>query len=154
MATTLKQLEQGSSVTLMTTELNSLANGSSIVSSVGGTSGAFTNTVGTANWDGYVRGKIELYLASLSPSGGAYCSLWFIKTVDGTNYEDGASSTPYRTPDVVFPIGSTASTAYRVIREILVPVGTFKLVLQNSTGASLASSSNTVKIVLSTDEGV
>src|SRR4051812_40304985 len=115
MATTLEMIEQGTAVTLLTTELNSLANNT--MSAAGS---AQTNTQATSNFNGYVRGKVELNLGS--PSGtvtaGTLIDLWFLRTIDGgSNYEDGSASiSPARAPDVVFPLRAV-STAQRVIRE-------------------------------------
>lgn len=152
MATTLEMLEQGSAVTLLSTELNSLANNT--MCSAGS---AQTNTQATSNFNGYVRGKIELNIGA--PGGtltaNSTVDFWFLKTVDGSNYEDGSSSvTPQRIPDVVFPMRNV-STAQRIVRECWVPVGTWKPIAKNDgTGQTLASSGNTIKIILNTDQSV
>jgi hypothetical protein len=153
MATTLKMVEQGTAVSLLTTELNSLANNTMCAAG-----SAVTNAIGTSNTDGYVRGKLELVLAAYSgtPTAGSSFDVWFLKTVDGTNYEDGSSSvTPPRNPDVVVPVRAVASGGQRVIVECWVPVGLFKPIGRNNgTGLTLAASGNTVKILLNTDQGV
>ena len=149
MATVLKQIEQGTVVSLLTTELNSLANNAT--TSAGS---AQTNTVGTANLDGYVRGKLELVLAAYTgtPTAGSALLVWFLKTIDGTNYEDTASA---RNPDLVIPIGAVASGPQRIIKECWMPVGTWKPIAKNSgTGISFAASGNTLKALFNTDEGV
>lgn len=152
----LKQTEQGTPVTLLTTELNSLANNSNQISSVGGTSGVFSNTQGTSNFDGYVRGKVEFVMAAYTgtPAVNSGLSLWFIKSVDGTNYDDGGSSvTPIRAPDVFIQVRALTSGPQRIIRECWVPVGTWKVLARNEgTGITWASSANTVKLLLSSDE--
>lgn len=159
MATTsLKMVEQGSAQTIMSTELNSLANNTNVISSVAnGSTGVITNTQGTSGYDGYPRAKAELNLGA--PGGtlaaGSGISVWFLKIVDGSNYEDGGSSvTPARMPDVVFPVRAV-SGAQRIIMECPVPVGTFKVLVRNDgTGQTLASSGNTLKLLLNTDQGV
>lgn len=154
MATTVKQIEQGTPVTLLSTELNSLANNTNVVSSVGGTSGCFNNSQNVANFDGYVRGKLELVLGA--PSGtvsqSSSLNVYFLRTVDGVNFEDGgASVTPAGSPDAVMPLNAT-SLAQRVIQECLVPVGLFKVLVRNSaTGVTLAASGNTLKLLLSSE---
>lgn len=157
MATTVKQTEQGAEVSLLTTELNSLANNTNVVSSVGGTSGVFANTQGTTSFDGYVEGKVELNLGapSTTVTANTDVQLWFLLAVDGTNYEDGgASVTPARLPDLVIPLRAV-STAQRVARRCLIPVGSFKVLLRNNgTGVTLAASGNTVKVKLSSHQGV
>lgn len=154
MPTILKMTEQGTAVSLLTTELNSLANNSN--ANVGS---VVDNVVGGTNLDGYVRGKVELVLAAYSgtPTVSSAIYLWFLKAIDGgTNYEDGSSSvTPARQPDVVIPVGAIASGPQRVIVECWMPVGVFKALARNAgTGITLAASGNTIKVLLNTDEGV
>lgn len=145
----LKLIEQASVVSLLTTELNSLANNTN-----SSPSSAFDNSIGQSNLDGYVRGKIEVYLATYTgtPAAGSAIHVWFLKTVDGTNYEDTASP---RRPDVVIEVANLASGPQRVIKECWVPVGLWKAMARNGgTGLTLAASGNTVKIRLNTDSGV
>lgn len=152
----LKQTEQGTAVSLMTTELNSLANNANVASSVGGSSGVFTNTQGTSNFDGYPRAKIEFVMAAYTgtPAANSGLSVWFIKTVDGSNYDDGSSSvTPIRAPDVFIQVRALTSGPQRIVRDCWVPVGTFKVLARNEgTGLSLASSGNTLKVLMNSDE--
>lgn len=158
MATTLQMLEQGTAVSLLTTELNSLANNTNVVSSVGGSSGVFDNVQATSNLNAYVRAKVELVLAAYTgtPTASSAVYLWFLKNIDGSNYEDGGSSvTPARNPDAVIPVSATASGPQRVIVECWVPVGLFKVLARNAgTGITFAASGNTVKVKLNTDQGV
>lgn len=155
MATVLKQIVAGSTVSLLTTELNSLANNSN------GSAGSAVNNVasGTSNADGYVRGAVELYLAAYTgtPTAGTGVSLWFLRSADGgTNYEDGSSSvTPARTADVFVPVRALASGPQRITVPCWLPAGYFKTLPRNEgTGISFASSGNTVVVRAETDEGV
>ena len=123
--TTLKQVEQSASINLMTTELNTLTNGSNAISSVGGTSGVFNNVVGTTNLDGNPYAKVELFLAAYSgtPSTGGSVYVWFLFDVDGTDYENGgASVTPARNPDLVIPVNATASGPQRITKRISIRI--------------------------------
>jgi len=154
MATTLQMVEQGTAVSLLTTELNSLANNT--MCSAGS---AVDNVQATSNLNGYVRAKLELVLATYSgtPAASTGVSVWFLKTVDGgSNYEDGSSSvTPARVPDVVIPVRAVASGPQRVVRECWVPVGLWKPIAKNDgTGISFAASGNTLKLLANTDQGV
>lgn len=155
MATTLKQVVGAAAVTLASTELSSLANNTNVISSVGGTSGAFNNVSGgTTNLDGYVRGEFELNLASLTVTAGGSVKVWFITEIDGTNYEDGASTTPARNPDIIFPLNS-GTGAQRVIRRARLPAGQWKVLVRNDAiGASLGASGNTLKVLSETDSAV
>lgn len=152
MATTLKQVEQATAVTLMSTELNSLANNSNAAATAN-----LVNTQGTSNTDGYIRGKLELYLAapSTTVTANTGLSVWFLSTVDGSNFEDGSSSiTPARSPDIVLPLRAV-STAQRVGRKVRVPVGTLGILLRNEgTGVTLGATGNTLKLLFNSDQQV
>lgn len=140
MATTAKYL-LGNQSTLLSTELNSLANNSLALGN------AFDNTVGQAG-DGYVLCDVELVVTyGTAPTANTGCSVWFLSTQDGTNYEDGSSSvTPARLPDVVFPVRAV-NTTQRIIRRVLLPWGVLKPLLKNDgTGQAMASSANTLKV--------
>lgn len=154
-AVVLKQIVAGASVSLLTTELNSLANNTN------GSAGSAVNNVagGTSNADGYVRGAVELYLAAYTgtPTAGTGVSLWFLRSVDGgTNYEDGSSSvTPARTADVFIPVRALSSGPQRVAVPCWLPAGYWKPLARNEgTGITFASSGNTVVVRAETDEGV
>lgn len=131
----------GSQTTLLSTALNSLANNARALSA------AFDDTIGQAG-DGYTLCDVELVVtygsAPTVPSG---CSMWFLGSQDGTNYEDGdASTTPGRLPDVVFPLRAV-TTAQRIIRRVWLPWGLTKaLLINDGTGQAMAASGNTLKI--------
>ena len=155
MPATLKQVVAGSTITLLSTELNSLGTNSN------GNAGSAVNNVsgGTANADGYVRGTVELYLATYTgtTSASSGLSLWFLRSIDGgTTYEDGSSSvTPARNPDVFVPVRALASGPQRVAVPCWVPAGYFKPLGRNDgTGITWAASANLVTIKLDTDSGV
>lgn len=140
MATTRKYL-LGSQATLLSTELNSLANNGTALG------GAFNNTQGQTG-DGYVLCDAELVVTyGSAAAANSAPALWFLGTQDGTNYEDGDNSTtPARLPDVVFPVRAV-TTAQRIIRRVLLPWGLFKPLLKNDgTGQAMAASGNTLKI--------
>lgn len=157
MSTITKTLLQTNTVTLLSTELNSLANNSLAISSVGGTSGVFNFAIGGSDLDGYQELELELVIASMGGTPTAYTgfSVWFLGQVDGTNYEDGSASVePARGPDCVIPI-RPVSTAQRIKRQVAAPRGTVKaLIKNNGTGQALASSGNTLKVKAATDTQV
>ena len=132
----------GSQTTLLSTELNSLANNALAIGS------AYDNTIGQTG-DGYTLCDVELLTGTWggAPTASTALALWFIQTQDGTNYEDGdASTTPARVPDVVFPLRASTS-AQRIVRRIVLPWGKFKPLLKNdATGQSMNASGNTVKV--------
>lgn len=148
MAVTEKYL-LGSVTSLLTTGLNSLANNALAVSA------AYDNTQGAAG-DGYTLCDLELVVTyGTAPAANTGCSVWFLASQDGTNYEDGdASTTPARNPDVVLPVRAV-TTAQRVIRRAWLPWGLSKALLKNDgTGQAMAASGNTLKIRPATYQGV
>ena len=125
--------------TILTTELNSLGSGSQ--------SAASAAVANQTNLDIYV--DIEVVLGALSPTTGAYVALYILEAVDGTNYPAQSAADLRLTTSqllVSIPIGTTASTAQRVVaRNVMIPPGSFKIILDNQTGVALAASGNTVK---------
>lgn len=149
MATTQKYLLL-SQTTVMSTELNSLANNAL---AVGGT--PFDNTAGQTG-DGSVLCDVELVVTfGTGPNATSGLSIWFLGTQDGTNYEDGSSSVaPARNADLFIPVRSV-TTAQRIMRRAVLPPGKFEVLAKNDgTGQSMASSGNTIKIRPSTYQGV
>lgn len=129
----------------LTTELNSLANGSA--SAVGS---AFDNTT---NSDQYAAA--DIVLASLNPTAGAYLALFLVQSLDGTNYEDPAttSTNPGYHQLVATVSVTTGSAAKRIMTPVFrIPPGKWKLVLKNATGVALAASGNTVTLYTDNDE--
>ncbi len=159
MATTQEYI-LGSVLTLMSTELNSLASSAApsagAVSSVGGTSGLFNNTAGGGGMGGYTRGRFELEIAA--PGGtlvaGTSAYVWFLGTVDGTNYEDGSATViPARPADVIIPVRAV-STTQRIIVVADLPPGNWYVVLGQNTGQTWGSTLNTLKVLPITNQMV
>lgn len=117
------------------TELNSLANGS-----LSAASSAIDNEAGLFQYM-----EVELQLASLTPTGTPYCSLYLAKSIDGgTTYEDLTTSASHLVL-AQFPF-STATGAKRVVvANLLIPPTLFKLAIQNQAGPALASSGNLIR---------
>jgi hypothetical protein len=86
-----------SAITLMSTELESIASAAVIVSSVGGSSGLFTNSnTAQAIWADlfYYPGN-----AGCTPTAGANMSGWFLTSPDGGTTFESATVAPARPPD-------------------------------------------------------
>lgn len=129
---------------VLTTELNSLGNGS--YSSAGG---AYDNT---SNLDQYMA--LEINLASLNPTTGAYIQIFMVQSLGGTNYEDAASSTQpgYHQLVATVPVATGSATKCIATKTFVVPPGKFKFVLLNKTNVSLGASGNTVTPYTTNDE--
>jgi hypothetical protein len=144
-------------LTLMTTELNTLATAGVVVSSAGGlsTNGVFNSTLtGRA-----VFADIFLTVASAVTTVGAGANLtgWFMISPDsGTTYEQVALAPP-RNPDFIIPtpVGLLATPfVYKSIgvHKVPVPAMYFKVVVQSNLGVSLPSSGNTLKMAVTSIE--
>lgn len=133
-------------VTAMTTELNNLANGSSALSSVNGSSGVFYNTIfGQAIW-------ADIFLNVGGPNltgtlaAGASVAGWFLPTPDGTTYEwsNGNTIAPPRPPDFLIPLPAATSLAaasvFKSAGMVQMPPAPWKLLVQNNAGQSLSPS--------------
>lgn len=141
-----------SAVTLMTTELNTLATAGVIVSSAGGlaTNGVFNNTLtGQGTF-----GDVYLTLASaVTTTAGALLDGWFMTSPDGgTTYEQVALAPP-RSPDFIIPmpVGLLVTPfVYKSIgvHRVQVPATYFKVVVQSQAGVSFPASGNTLKLAI------
>lgn len=127
-------------LTLMTTELESVTNGSLALSSVGGSSGLFTNAnTGQAIWG-------ELYYDSGSPnlstpSAGANLTGWWITSPDGGTTFEQTTDAPARPPDWLIQVVNLSITANWVFKSgiVRVPALPFKVLVQNNLGVTLSS---------------
>lgn len=133
-------------VTLMTTELESLTSASVIVSSVGGSSGVFTNS----NTAQGMLGNIFYYPgnAGCTPTtvGGGLTG-WFLQSPDGGTAFESPTAVPVRTPDFFIPLPASAiggaNTLVFPSGEIEVPALEFKVLVQNNCGVTLGAGATT-----------
>lgn len=125
---------------VLTTELNSLANAAYCAAS---------GAQGADGTGGPLFGDFELVLGSLNPTDNfALAELYILPSVDGTNYSDAPSATNPGA-DMLAGIfsGDYGSSAKRIsLRDIPLPPGLWKAVLKNISGVSMAASGNTVKV--------
>lgn len=133
--------------TLLTTELNSLADDGLVLSA------AIDFTAAGVDRKQYM--DIEIYLASIDlssqPSPAIY--VWIIPRSDGTNFTDGSGSvTPARRPDKALDIRAVNGAQREMIRFLAPTPDQAKVLIKNVSGAALASSGNTVKYYTYGDE--
>lgn len=126
---------------VLTTGLNSLGN-----NTMSAASSTYDNST---NLDLYV--DIEVVLAALSPTTGAYVAIYIWESPDGSNFPAQSDADLRLTSTqllCVIPTGVAASTAQRITaRNIMLPPGKIQFKLDNQTGVSLAASGNTVKVL-------
>lgn len=125
-----------SGVSLLTTELNSL--GTASICAAG------TTVDNDADHDQLCDLELSVTFGSANAADRAI-SVWFLATVDGTNFEDGSSSvTPNRPPDAIFV--TRAVTAHRImVYGVRVPPRDFKPILRNDSAQAFPASGSTLK---------
>jgi hypothetical protein len=131
-------------LSLQTTELNALANGALIVSSVGGSSGKFTNAdTGAAKF-----GEIHFTLGTVTTmSAGANLSGWFLQSNDSGSTYESLTVVPPRPPDFIVPLdATTGNKIYKAAGQVRLPALQFKVLVQNNSGQSFTATGNTLKL--------
>lgn len=145
MATTFKWVAPEALQTYHTTALNSLADGS--YTTIGA---AITNET-----DLYQYINVELFLAALSPTAGAFVDVWMYPTMDATNFASDSNALQTSNLLCTFQLGITASTVQRLVRtNIPIPPLDFKVNVRNKSGVTLSSSNNTLKYRRHNEQGV
>lgn len=130
---------------VLTTEMNSLTNGS--FTAVGG---VYDNTSNKDRW-----GWLEFAGGgSITPTAGAVFQIYLINSLDGTNYDDAASSTQPGTHQLVAVITvKTGAGTKRAVTQVpfSLPPSKFKFVLKNSVGVTLSASGNVLTLYVSNE---
>lgn len=143
------KLEAGSITSVMTTELNSLANNA-------GALGAEYNNSDSANL--FIWGAFELNVTfGSNPTAGSVCELYIIPAPDGTNYDDvKTTATAFTTgAQLAGVFALQASTSAQKIAlgfggargPIWLPPTKFRVFLINKSGQAFPSSGSIVKLV-------
>ena len=125
--------------TVLTTELNSLANA--------GRSAAGTEINNATNLDRW--GKFELAVTfGTAPSAGGYIEIYAVTAPDGTNYEDGSNTVDPGTHKLIDRIPVRAvTTAQRLTgRQFPLEPAKTKFLLLNGSGQAFPASGSTLKL--------
>lgn len=126
--------------TVISTDMNSLANASRALSS------EINNASGL-----YLFDDVQLSLGAFgsTPSAGGVVELYIVAALDGTNYEDGNASTDPPIANLVGVFNIRASTAAQIhtLRQIPIPPVKYKYLVINKTGQTFNASGNTLKVV-------
>ena len=135
-----------SAFNLMTTEMNSLASNGTATSSVGGTSGLFTNS----NTAQGILSELFLTLGAIGTAvvAGGGVAGWFLVTPDGSTFENTVSGNALARPaDFFIPLPQTTITAgwvYKSAGAVILPTLKFKVFVQNVSGQAMAATGNTI----------
>lgn len=132
MAATKHKAYTASIASALTTELNSLGNGS--------TSSASAAIDNTSNLDLFHDLTLTVATQGSARSAGAVVSVYLVPALDGTNYDDVSASTAELV--AVFPLDAATTARQSTRRDVPVPPGLFKYFAVNSTGQAFAASGN------------
>jgi hypothetical protein len=129
-------------------DLASMANGSSVVSSV-------ADIANQTNLDIFADLSVRCAIASSTIAAGANLALWLYALLDdGSTYGDGqftngtqAAKTPTFPPVGLVPLVAAAAqtTLVGFVQGIIIPPGSFRFALQNNSGFAFTSGTQTVK---------
>lgn len=147
MATTFKPNPVVAATSILTTELNSLAN-----AAYSNASAAIDNTVQLCFWM-----DLELQVTyGTGPTVNLPVEIYLLPSLDGTNYPDGGGAVA---PATNLYVGSfilaAVTTAQRLaVTGIPVPPSKFKLVARNGADQTMAASGNIVRYTLYNEAAV
>ena len=129
-------------------DLASMANGSSVLSSV-------ADIANGTNLDQFMDISAICAIASSTIVAGSNLALWlYALQEDGSTYGDGqftagtqAAKTPTFAPIGTMPLVAAASqtTLVGFVQGIIIPPGSFRVAMQNNSGFALTSGTQTVK---------
>ncbi|MDP3950217.1 hypothetical protein [Microbacterium sp.] len=127
-----------SATSYLATELNALADAGKVLGA------AIDNTTAS---DMYVDVEIFVNTQGSARSAGAYIAIYFLPSVDGTNYTYGDASTvpPANTLVCTMPLDAAVTARYQSCRGLLQPASKWKLLVTNATGQAFAATGTTVK---------
>lgn len=127
--------------TLLSTELNGLTDGNSILSD------PHDNT---SDLDIYADFELLLTYAAAPPSGIKVCDLYIIPTLDGLNYASASASV---TPQRFLLVGAFESAAPDVstperliLTQITIPPREFRVLITNTAGQTWGATGNTLRM--------
>lgn len=90
----------------------------------------------------YAAFELLCRFASL-PASGSVVSMYFVKCLDGTNYEDGSDSVTPNGPIVrVFPIAALTTQQRIMVHHVLLPPFKFKPLIVNTAGVAMTNTDN------------
>ena len=127
---------------VFTTELNSLADGSAVI-----TSTALSNDAATTERELFAKFRLSIAAQGTARSSGAYVALYLIPESGGT-FAYGSASLQPASQHWVGNFSYDAATTARVdvILDVRLPNSDYHVYLENNTGQALAASGNVLAI--------
>lgn len=129
-------------------DMASMTNAQSVVSSV-------ADIANGTNLDIWADISVRLVISSSTIAAGANIPIWLFALLDdGSTYGDGqftngtaASKTPTFPPVGIVPlvVAAAQTTLVGFVQGIIIPPGSFRFAMQNNSGFSLTSGTQTVK---------
>ena len=120
--------------------INSLANNTATAAS--------TAIANQTNLDLYA--DIWLHLGSLTPTAGGYVTIYILEAIDSSTYPSATASILRNQPShvlVTMSLDTAVGAQDVVVRNVLLPPASFKLVLDNQSGVSLNAAGNTLTLI-------
>lgn len=136
MASTTLKAYSAAAASALTTEFNSLANGSATAAS-----SAIDNS---STLDLYLDLELNVAAQGSSRSAGATITVFILRSLDGGSTYPDANTTTAEVA-AVFPLDAATTARVAVRTDIPLSPGLFKLFALNSTGQALAASSTTLR---------
>lgn len=125
-----------SQASVLTTELNSLADGANVIS-------ALLSNDQTAELDTFADFVFTLAAQGSARDAGAYISLYILPEVEGSvQYGDASTDPPSTMWCGSFAFDAATTARIGTIRGVLLPPDDFYVLVMNETGQALASTGN------------
>lgn len=122
-------------ISILTTELNSLANNA----------GVTTATIeNNTTLDQYADFELVATYGT-APVADTTVDLYIVRTVDGTNFEDASASRPSAEFVGSFVLDNVTTAQRKIVRGVMLPPNSFKLLIVNKAGQAMAASGNTLR---------
>ena len=135
-------------------DLASLASGGAVTLTGGGAAGVSNQTNTGSCQTGLIY--LQTVTAGFTPTAGGNVSIWWLFSPDGGSTYETTPATPSATvpalprpPDCIIPLDVVAlgTSALKVSLPCKLPYGTFKVLVQNNSGAAFGAGNYTLKLV-------